>query len=214
MRRITTVSVVAVLLAGCADTPLPTGPSAGVDEAVSGALVTHDGPPFYAISGNGGFIPHDGTWAAIPFVRPMSCPGAATSNLIMLDFGALGCGQLTVEGFDRWQNGPGIDPAPRQTQYLGKGAVPIVFVRWNELQGVIGDGELLLAELLGLPSAIVGTATFYKETDIYGVSGPLGPGRGMYKISARGTLPGGGTFRLHVNEVLGELRVVDIRFGD
>jgi hypothetical protein len=34
----------------------------------------------------------------------------------------------------------------------------------------------------------------------------------MYKISARGVLSDGRSFRLHVNEVLGELRVVEIEF--
>ena len=74
------------------------------------------------------------------------------------------------------------------------------------------DGVLTLPELLALPSAVIGTANQYTETDIFGISGPLGAGRGMYKITARGTLPNGHAFSLHVNEVLGELRVVEIKF--
>ncbi|MGE5286834.1 MAG: hypothetical protein ACM3ML_06440 [Micromonosporaceae bacterium] len=68
-------------------------------------------------------------------------------------------------------------------------------------------------DMAALPSAIVGTATLYKETDILGVSGPLGPGKGMYKITARGTLADSRSFLLMVNEVQGELREVEVRFG-
>lgn len=91
--------------------------------------------------------------------------------------------------------------------------MPVVFASLAEVQAATAGG-LELDELLALPSALTGTAHFYKETDILGVSGPLGPGRGMYKIEARGTIDNSVSFRVHVNEVLGELRVVDIRFGN
>jgi hypothetical protein len=169
------------------------------------------GPPFFAISGNGGFIPHDGQWAAIPFHRQLACVPAAQNLLVVAIPAAFGC-TLTVQGHEHWEHGPGIDLAPRQTQALGLGAVPIVFVRWSEVQGALGGG-LTLPELLALPSAIVGTADFYKETDILGISGPHGAGRGSYKINASGSFADATTFRLHVNEVLGELRVVEIAFG-
>jgi hypothetical protein len=90
--------------------------------------------------------------------------------------------------------------------------VPIVFVAWPEVQAAVAGG-LTLTELLALPSAMIGHADFYKETDIFGISGPLGAGRGMYKINASGTLEDSRSFVLHVNEVLGELRVVRIEFG-
>jgi hypothetical protein len=96
--------------------------------------------------------------------------------------------------------------------YRGLGAVPIVFVRWNELAPALAGG-LMLPELMALPSATAGVADMYRETDILGISGPLGAGNGMYKIQARGTLPDGRSFTLRVNEVLGELRIVDIEFG-
>jgi len=170
------------------------------------------GPPFYAASGNGGFLPHTDMWVAIPFERSLACvPSAA--NLLTIDVpGAFGCA-MTVSGHAHWETGPGIDLAPRQSDLSGT-AVPIVFAKWSEVQAAIGDGKLTLPELLALPSAIVGTASQYVETDIFGISGPLGAGRGMYKITASGSLVGGGSFRLHVNEVLGDLRVVEIKFGE
>jgi len=170
------------------------------------------GAPFYAISGNGGFIPNDGTWAAIPFHRELGCvPG----NVDLLGLSipmAFGC-TLTVEGHEHWENGgPPLDLAPRQTVVFGLGAVPIIFVQWTELQPALAGG-LTLPELLALDSAVVGHATFYTETDIFGISGPLGGGRGSYKINARGFLSDGRGFTLHVNEVLGELNVVQIGLG-
>ena len=169
------------------------------------------GPPFYAISGNGGFIPHDGTWAAISFQRELGCVQPAANLLTPVGPIAFGC-TLTVEGHEHWENGPPVDLAPRQTQFYGLGAVPIIFALWAELEPALAGG-LTLPELLALPSAIGGTAMFYKETDILGISGPQGAGKGSYKINARGFLSDGRPFSLHVNEVLGTLRVVEITFG-
>lgn len=169
------------------------------------------GAPFYAISANGGFIPHDGTWAAIPFHREPGCVPEGTNLLEIVGPSAFGC-TLTVEGFEHWENGPLVDPAPRQTVFFGLGAVPIIFVEWAVLEPALAGG-LTLPELATLPTAIVGTATFYKEVDILGISGPHGPGKGSYKITARGSLSDNRSFSLHVNEVLGSLRVVQITFG-
>jgi hypothetical protein len=175
------------------------------------------GPPFWAISGNGGFIPHTADWAAVPFVRELGCVPPNQNLLVVVVPDPFFCpltgdGGLTVHGHEHWEHGPGIDPAPRQTQSIGLGAVPIVFVAWPEVQAAVAGG-LTLTELLALPSAMIGHADFYKETDIFGISGPLGAGRGMYKINASGTLEDSRSFVLHVNEVLGELRVVRIQFG-
>ena len=110
------------------------------------------------------------------------------------------------------ENGPGVDRAPRQTEFYGLRAVPIIFAEWAELEPALAGG-LTLSELLALPSAVVVTAMFYKETDILGITGPHGAGKGSYKIRARGFLSDGRPFSLHVNEVLGQLRVVQITFG-
>lgn len=204
-----------VALTGCSDSP--TSPEAGESDVVLEASVVFEapgespGPPFWSISGNGGFVPHDGEWAAFPFVRELGCVPPAADLLAIVGPPAFGC-TMTVAGHEHWQNGPGIDPAPRQTVYKGLGDVPIVFARWSEVQPAMAGG-LTLPELLGLSSARVGYAARYNETDILGVSGPHGPGKGMYKIQARGELVGGGSFVFHLNEVLGELKQVRIDFG-
>jgi hypothetical protein len=215
-RRTATLTCIAAaaMASACADPVEPTEALTVVPGAsVVLKVPTHSpGPPFYAIIANGAFLPHDGDWAAVPFVRELACVPADVNLLAIVGPPAFGC-TLTVEGHEHWQNGPGLDPAPRQTIYTGLGAVPIVFVHLAEVQAAMADGVLTLPELLGLPSVIPGTADVYRETDILGVSGPLGPGRGMYKIMARGTLSTGPSFDLMVNEVLGQLQVVRITFG-
>jgi hypothetical protein len=168
------------------------------------------GPPFYALSGNGGFVPHDGQWAVFPFVRELGCVPPAQDLLVLAAPAAFGCA-LTVEGHEHWQNGPGIDPAPRQTQFHGLGSVPMIFARWSEVQTAMSGG-LEFTELMALPSVRPGTASFYKETNVLGISGPHGAGKGSYTFSARGRLADQTPFSVLVNEVLGELRVVQIRF--
>lgn len=220
-----TLAAALLLAAGCSESataPEDAAPSPSPAPVTSGgeALVVFQvpqespGPPFWTILANGGFVPTDGEWAALPFLRDYTAPGCIPPGQdlsVIVGPPAFGC-PLTVEGHEHWQNGPGTDPAPRQTVYRGLGAVPIVFVELAELEPALAGG-LTLAELLALPSAIVGHADRYGETDILGVSGPLGPGRGMYKIQARGELTDGRSFTLHVNEVLGELQKVRIDFG-
>ncbi len=223
MRTHLTIAITACavfLLAACADAP--TGPEAATpaldgSPAEAGIVLKtpeqSPGPPFWTILANGPFLPHDGTWAAIPFLRDYTAPNCIPPGQdlsVIVGPLAFGC-PLTVEGHEHWQNAPGVDPAPRQTIYRGLGAVPIVFAQLSEVQAAMAGG-LTLSELLGLPSAVVGHADRYSETDILGVSGPHGPGRGMYKITARGELEDGRSFDLHVNEVLGELRRVRITF--
>ena len=215
MRTRLSLACAALVIAGCSDAPMaPETDPAGLAPESSVVFKTPDqspGPPFWTISGNGGFIPNDGTWAAIPFLREMDCTPSGQNLLVLAGPSAFGC-TLTVEGHEHWQNGPGIDPAPRQTKYRGLGSVPIVFVLWSEVAPAKAGG-LTLAELLALPSATIGHADRYVETDVYGVSGPLGAGNGMYKISADGELEDGRSFDLQVNEVLGELQKVRIDFG-
>jgi hypothetical protein len=212
--RVAILGSAVAITGACSDLVEPTSarfPSPAAASVVFSFPAESPGAPFYAISANGGFIPNDGTWAAIPFHRELSCVPPAANLLVPAIPTAFGC-TLTVAGHEHWENGPGIDAAPRQTQAKGLGSVPILFAQWAEVQGVAADGVLTLSELLALSSAIAGTAGSYHETDVFGISGPLGAGRGMYKINARGTLSDGRSFRLTVNEVLGELQVVQITF--
>ncbi|MGH7500706.1 MAG: hypothetical protein ACREL7_03010 [Longimicrobiales bacterium] len=214
--RIAGIAYVSVGVIGCGEAPI--APEAGIEMAAAAVPSVQfavpaesPGPPFYSISANGGFVPHTDDWAAIPFQRELLCVPPGQDLLVIVGPAAWSC-PLTVEGHEHWQHGPGIDLAPRQTQLRGLGAVPIVFAEWAELQGAMVSG-LTLFELLALPSALIGHADFYKETAILGISGPHGPGKGSYKINARGTLTDSRSFSLHVNEVLGELRIVRIDFS-
>jgi len=87
-------------------------------------------------------VHNDGKWAAISFYRQPSC---VPEDFNLLDFfdapGAFDC-ELTVEGFEIWRNGPEAgDSAPIQTVSFGLGAVPVWFVRSDELEGEVADGR-------------------------------------------------------------------------
>lgn len=108
---------------------------------------------------------HDDEWAAIPFYRPPECVRPDFNLLLFFDIPAVfGCNPLTVEMWTIWRNGPGIDDAPIQIRASGRGAVPVWFVSWGELEAAMADGSLMIGELVALPSLLAGTADFYSET--------------------------------------------------
>ncbi len=92
--------------------------------------------------------------------------------------------------------------------------MPILFVSWTELQTAIADGDLTVAELMGLPSLLVGAATFYTET-LHPSNGP-GGGQGaqqtMTSIAASGFLEDGREFTYQATETKNTLRHVQIEF--
>jgi hypothetical protein len=104
-----------------------------------------------------------------------------------------GCAPMTVDAFAVWEQGPGLDPAPRHAVSRGLGAVPIWFVRTDDLVRARGDGVITLAELETL-EPLSATATFFTETlhPLETVRTPL------LVINAKGTLTDGGSFSLHV----------------
>ena len=93
---------------------------------VQAAIRVDANPPFYAIINNtadfGQEIYHDDEWAAIPFFRDPACVPEDFNLLDFFDFrllpGEVVC-PLTVDGFEIWENGPGLDPAPIQVQLEG-----------------------------------------------------------------------------------------------
>ncbi len=164
--------------------------------------------------GTGEALVHtDGTWAAITFYRePEGVPP---------DFDLLGFSDaprafddpLTTEGFEIWRIAPweeGADQSPLQVVSYGLGAVPIWFVRLEELQGAIADDCLTIGELEALPSLKVGSAVYFKET-----LHPT-PGRDVQQtktqIVARGTLEGGGSFFYQAEETHNHIKHVKIEF--
>jgi hypothetical protein len=135
-------------------------------------------PPFYArLSQNpslGAFdqeIFHDDQWAAIPFYRDPACIPADFNLLQFVDLAPdpfyglrpFGCA-LAVEGFELWENGPGIDTAPVHSRLRGIDVVEIWFVSWPALSLEVQDGQLTIGELSSMPSLRRGTAALFSET--------------------------------------------------
>jgi len=166
------------------------------------------GSPFYARIERG-LIHHTEEWAAIAFYRDPSCVPLDFNLLDLFDAPrAFGCA-LTVHGFESWKNGPSQgDMAPIQSKLQGDGAVPIWFVRWNELQAAVADDVLTIGELESLPSFLEGYATFFEET-----LHPMGGAQQtMLEIIAYGLLEDGRSFEYKVTEVKGTLKHVTIEF--
>jgi len=154
-------------------------------------------------------VPNDGTWAAVVFFRQPSC---VPEDFNLLDFfdvpRVFGC-ELAVEGFEIWRNGPlAGDLAPIQAVSFGLGAVPVWFVRSDELEDNVGDGVLTIGELEECVSLQQGLASYFKET-----LHPSGGARqSKVEITARGALPDGGAFFLQVEATHNELKHVTIQF--
>lgn len=135
-----------------------------VPTATANVRLTGGETPFYARIESGEIF-HTDEWAVIAFYRPPACVPAGFNLLALFDVpGAFACGPSTIDGFTIWRNGPQTDPAPIQAEYHGLGAVPIWFVRWPELEDAVADDVLTIGELAGMPSRLVGSASFYEET--------------------------------------------------
>ncbi|MBZ5625117.1 MAG: hypothetical protein LAQ69_41395 [Acidobacteriia bacterium] len=174
--------------------------------ASQGALrieIPEQGPgvPAYARIENPPRVIQDGTWAAIVFYRLPECVPKTFNLLSFFDAPRAFACSLTIRGFEIWKNGPPpADAGPIHAESRGLGAVPIWFVKWNELQAAIADGTLTIDELWALSSVRVGYASFFQET-----LHPLGSAqRGAIQIVAHGLLADGTAFQLHVASVEGQ----------
>jgi hypothetical protein len=159
-----------------------------------------------------GLVHHTADWAAIAFYRD---PGCVPPDFNLLDFfdapRAFEC-TLTVEGFEIWRNGPWAgDAGPIQTVSAGLGAVPVWFVRWDELEEAIDDDSLTIDELAALPSLRIGSAASFRETlHPYGNANQT-----KTQIVAEGTWndeSNGGMFFFQVEETHNQLKHVMIEF--
>jgi hypothetical protein len=162
--------------------------------------------PFYARI-EPGLIHHTDEWAAIAFYRE---PGCVPTDFNLLDFfdvpRAFGC-PLTVHGFVVYKDfAPGMPPI--QSKLQGNGAVPVWFVRWDELEAAVGDGMLTMTELREMNSLVKGTAMFFEET----LHPTGGAQQTMLEIDAFGYLDGGRSFDYQATEVKGHLVNVRIAF--
>jgi hypothetical protein len=159
------------------------------------------GPPFYAqISHIPGFdqeIYHTDDWAAIVFHRYPRCVPKRFNLLDGFDLTVMDGGlsrvfrcPLTIEGFEDWPLAPPDGIAPLVLKGWGRGAVPIYFVRWPELQQAVADRELTITELERLRSLRVGCASLFYVEILPGLHSD--PGVDMFGL---GTFPDGGGFR-------------------
>lgn len=179
-------------------------------------LDTIEMPAYARIAGpavDGGIeeVFHDDEWAAVPFYRPTECVRPDFNLLDFFDVPAVfGCGPLTVEMWTIWRNGLGIDAAPIQLRARGLGAVPVWFVRWEDLEAALDDGTLTIGELAALPSLVVGSADFYSET-IHPTQAANVP---FLEFVASGALEDGRTFHVEATRSggAGGLAHVGIRF--
>jgi hypothetical protein len=149
---------------------LVTGHLAFADRVTFSAGVSQDGGfPGYAQLGydpliDAVFIINDGEWAAIPFYRDPTCVPADFNLVQQVDVpGAFGCAS-TVEGYVIFA--PHGEPGfhfHAQGPVEGFPAPTVYFVKYAELLATIEDGELLIGELLALPSLKTGRATFFQD---------------------------------------------------
>jgi len=148
--------------------------------------------PFYARLERGA-IYHTNDWAAVVFYRPPEC---VRPDFNLLDFfdipAAFSCVSPTTAGFEIWENGLGIDFAPKMTELFGLGAVPVWFVSWTALEAAVADDVLTIEELASL-DRLVGTASAYHETLRPSPTGELL----SIEFNATGTLADGRTFQLN-----------------
>ena len=181
----------------------------GVAAGTASAQVREDPSelPFYARS-----VAGTGEWSPVIFYRPVEC---VPENFNLSDFfdipGAFACAPMTVDTFAVWETGPGLDPAgPHQARAQGLGAVPIWFVRTEDLLLARSDRVETIAELEAL-DPLIGHASFYTET-----LHPTGAAKNsLLIVNATGTLEDGRSFRLHITlqETI-DHRLVQVDFGD
>ena len=149
------------------------------------------------------FAVHNGEWAAIAFIRRVE-DIPADSNLLAPDFSAFGK-PMTVDGFAIFESAQ--DRVPIITETWGLGAVPVWFVRLDELELACADSVLTKAELEAAASLQRGTASTFQEQNHFTT----------HHVShlaavAKGTLEDGRRFSLKAVEVDLELIRAEIEF--
>lgn len=138
---------------------------------------------------------HTEEWAAISFYRPPDCVPDDFNLLDFFDWNALECLPVTTTGFAVWAGEPYLT-APIQVNMRGLGAVPVWLFSWPELEAAMADGSLTITELEGMPSLLMGTASFYSEIlHPYDPSGVVK--NPMIEYVAHGQLEDGRSFNVH-----------------
>jgi hypothetical protein len=168
---------------------------------ISNVPAEDPGPPFYTpvfIDGTAppsGFVPTNGNWAGIHWLRNPSCVPAGFNLLKVFNPpAAFGC-RLTITG-QVWRHQP-TDLVPFQEHYAEVEPVPIYFVRLSELTNAASDGMLTIGELQSLPSLLVGHASSYRSV-IHNSN--QASSHGHETLTAQGQLVDGRSFQFHFDE--------------
>jgi len=202
MRRIARILIVTFAVGACGDGLTPAEPVAlpdGASLTAGGPIIRHHpgeslGPAYYALFDRA-FMPNDGGWVGIVFVRSPNCVRADFNLLDQFDRpAALSC-QLMVEGDEWWHSLS--EPPPFQHRERGLGAVPVYFVRLSELESAIADDVLTLTELRSLPSLMIGNASYLLQV-VHNSN--QAANHGHETLVSRGTLGDGRTFEFRYNE--------------
>lgn len=159
------------------------------------------------------FVHHTDEWAAIVWYRDPDCVPDGFNLLDLFDIpGAFAC-SLTVSGFELWDDGPGIDAAPRLAVSSGA-AVPVWFVPWPDLEAALVDDVLTVSELDTL-SPLKGVATTFREvlSPFVPPGMPGGAKVPHLTITASGALPDGRSFQYQFTGVfVGQVNHVRVVF--
>jgi hypothetical protein len=153
-------------------------------------------PPFYARIERPYVAPNDGERAAIVFYRSPSCVRPDFNLLDLLDIPAAFECPLVTAGTEWYENGAPPFMPPYLSVLREAPAVPIWFVRWNELETAAADDVLTIGELATLPSLELATATdFHEWLEPFPTRNPS-----LLVMEADGTLSKGRRFSLRYRE--------------
>lgn len=197
MRR--SIGALAVAVAAVATLAVP---------ATAAVRDTNDGElPFYARV-ESGLVLADGDVAMVYFYRPPDC---IPDDFNLLDFfdvpRVFSCGPPTTEGFNIWETGPFLDPAPFQSNLSQSGTVPVWFMDTDDYAAAVADGEVTIGELEAL-DPLVGAASRFRE-----VLHPDGGAKvSMFVVAMRGHLEDGRAFVAKASGVNGNDQVT-IKLG-
>jgi hypothetical protein len=141
----------------------------------------------------------------VPFIRDPRCVPDDFNLLDEVDFvldelgvphfdRVWGC-PMTIQGYELWKIPPPEGIVPISASGWGRGAVPIYFVSWPELQGAVVDRMLTIAALEALPSLRVGFASFFHIHFLPG----LHTKQAEIQASGHGLLEDGQQFQLELS---------------
>ena len=157
------------------------------------------GPPGYARH----FALAEEGWVAMIFYRDPTCVPTGRNLLEFVDPpaesgpAAFGCGIL-VRGVTFWEQGPGVDFAPKLMIFRDEPGMQIWFAPLTEFNEAAAGGTLTMAELESL-DPLVGTVEAYREVHHLDQPAPQRVESAEFMAMAYGTLADGRSFDLELH---------------